>query len=117
MCMLVLHIKAAYTSKMNSDVPISTFYNLTVAYLNGTRNVKLGTQKRRLEPTGLAQPGESLGLMDTGPGSARAESAGWVFLTGLEPNRPVFAVQTRTACVLPGPVGNTNPGATWCRYT
>jgi len=32
------------------------------------------------------------------------------FWTGLEPNRPVFAVQTRTAGGLPGPVANTKSG-------
>jgi hypothetical protein len=32
----------------------------------------------------------------------------------LEPNRPVFAVQTRTAGGLPVPVANTNGGSTIC---
>jgi len=41
--------------------------------------MKPETQNRRLEPTGLAKPGESCGLMGTGPGLARQESAGWVF--------------------------------------
>ena len=52
---------------------------LTVAYLNATINVKPETQNRRLEPTGLAKPGETRGLTGTGPGLARQESAGRVF--------------------------------------
>jgi hypothetical protein len=52
---------------------------LTVAYLNATINVKPETQTRRLEPTGLAKPGETHGLTGTGPGLARQESAGRVF--------------------------------------
>jgi len=52
---------------------------LTVAYLNATVNMKPETQNRRLEPTGLAKPGETRGLTGTGPGLARQESAGRVF--------------------------------------
>jgi hypothetical protein len=52
---------------------------LTVTYLNGTINVKPETQNRRLEPTGLAKPGETRGLTGTGPCLARQESAGRVF--------------------------------------
>jgi hypothetical protein len=52
---------------------------LTVAYQNATINVKPETQNRRLEPTGLAKPRETRGLMGTGPGLARQESAGRVF--------------------------------------
>ena len=51
---------------------------LTVAYLNATINVKPETRNRRLEPTGLAKPGETRGLTGTGPGLARQESAGLV---------------------------------------
>jgi len=43
------------------------------------------TQNRRLEPRGLAKPGEIHGLTGTGPGVARQESAGLVF--GLFRNR------------------------------
>jgi len=46
-------------------------------------NVKPETQNRRLDPTGLAKPGETRGLMGTGPGLAHQESAGrgfgWVW--------------------------------------
>jgi hypothetical protein len=52
---------------------------LTVAYLNATINVKPETQNRRLEPTGLAEAGETRGLTGTGPGLAHQESAGRVF--------------------------------------
>jgi len=52
---------------------------LTVAYLDATINVKPEMQNRRLEPTGLAKPGETRGLMGTGQGLAREESAGRVF--------------------------------------
>ena len=52
---------------------------LTVAYLNATINVKPETQNRRLDPTGIAKPGETRGLTGTGPGLARQESAGRVF--------------------------------------
>jgi len=44
-----------------------------------TINVRPETQNRRLDPTGLAQPGETCGLRGTGPGLARQESAGRVF--------------------------------------
>jgi len=37
------------------------------------------TQTRRLEPTGLAKPGETHGLTGTGPGFARQDAAGQVF--------------------------------------
>jgi hypothetical protein len=49
---------------------------LTVAFLNATINVKPETQNRRMEPTGLAKPGETRGVMGTGLGLARQESAG-----------------------------------------
>jgi len=52
---------------------------LTVAYLIATINMKPETLNRRLEPTGLAKPGETRGLTGTGPGLARQESAGRVF--------------------------------------
>ena len=42
----------------------------------------------------------------SGCGPPRVSGSG--FCPGLEPNRPVFAVQTRTAGRLPGPVANTN---------
>jgi len=41
--------------------------------------MKPETQNRRLERMGLAKPGETRGLMGTGPGLARQESAGRVF--------------------------------------
>jgi len=52
---------------------------LTVTYLNATINVKPETQNWRLEPTGLAKPGDTRGLTGTGPGLAHQESAGWAF--------------------------------------
>jgi len=58
---------------------MANILRLTVAYLNATINVKPETQNRRLEPTGLAKPGETRGLTGTGPGLAREESAGRVF--------------------------------------
>ena len=51
---------------------------LTVAYLNATINGKPETQMLRLEPTGLAKPGENSWFAGTGPGSARPQSAGSV---------------------------------------
>jgi len=73
---------------------------LTVAYLNATINVTPETQKRRLEPMGVAKPGETRGLTGTGPGLARQESA-----------CPVFGrVWNRTYPFLPskpGPFANT----------
>ena len=41
--------------------------------------MKPKTQNRRLEPTGLAKPGETRGLTGTGLGLARQQSAGRVF--------------------------------------
>jgi hypothetical protein len=37
------------------------------------------TQNQRLEPTGLAKPGKTIGLTGTGAGSARPDAAGRVF--------------------------------------
>jgi hypothetical protein len=84
---------------------------LAVADLDATINVKPEPQNRRLEPTGLAKPSETRGLTGMGPGLALQESAGRVFWMGLEPNWPVFVVQTRTAGALPGPIANTIPEA------
>jgi hypothetical protein len=47
--------------------------------MNATINVKPETQNRRLDPTGLANPGETRGLTGMCPGLARQESAGRVF--------------------------------------
>jgi len=44
-----------------------------------------------------------------GYGFGPPRSSGSGFWTGLEPNRTVFPVQTRTAGGLPGPVANTTP--------
>jgi hypothetical protein len=63
-----LQIKAANPLKMNRDIPMSIFYNFTVAYLNATINVKPETENRILEPTCLAKPGETRGLTGTGLG-------------------------------------------------
>ena len=76
---------------------------LTVAYLNATINVKPETQNRRLEPTGLAKPGETRGLTGTGPGLACQESAGRVF--GRFKNRTDLFLRSK-----PGPlVGYLDP--------
>jgi len=42
-----------------------------------------------------------------GSGLGQPRGSGSGFWTVLEPNRPVFAVQSRTAGGLPGPVANT----------
>jgi hypothetical protein len=47
--------------------------------MNTTIIVKPETLNRRLEPTGLAKPGETRGFTSTSPGLARQESAGRVF--------------------------------------
>jgi len=61
---------------------------ITVAHLNATINVKPETQNRRLEPMGLAKPGETRGLTGTGPGLGRQASAGRVLDgSGTEPTR------------------------------
>jgi len=70
---------------------------LTVAYLDATINVKPETQNRRLEPTGLAKPGETRGLTCTGLGLARQESEGRVF--GWFWNRPNLFLGSK-----PGPL-------------
>jgi len=51
---------------------------LLVAYPNATVNVKPEMQNRRLEPTGSATPGETRGLMGTGPRLPGKESQGLV---------------------------------------
>jgi len=53
-----------------------------------------------------------------GYGFGPPRSSGSCFWTGLEPNRTVFPVQTRTAGGLPGPVANTTPWSyTKCSQT
>jgi len=74
---------------------------LTVAYLNATINVKPKPQNRRLEPTGLAKPGETHGLTGKGPGLACQQSAGWVFGRFWNRTDPFLLSK-------PGPVTNTN---------
>jgi hypothetical protein len=59
--------------------------------------MKPETQNRRLDPQV-----DGYGFRS---GPARVSGSG--FWPGLEPNRPVVAVQTRTAGGLPGPVANT----------
>jgi len=84
---------------------------LTVAYLNATINVKPQTQNRRLEPEigtdGSSQTRRNLRVDGYGSGFGPPWVCGSGFWTVLQPNRPVFAVHTRTAGGLPGPVSNT----------
>jgi hypothetical protein len=80
---------------------------LTVADLIATINVKPETPNRRLEPTGLAEPGETRGLTGTGPGLARQESAGRVF--GPFGNRTDQFLRPK-----PGPVANTRCTSAIC---
>jgi len=47
--------------------------------MNATINVKPKTKHRRFDPMGLAKPGETRGLIGTGPGLACQESAGQAF--------------------------------------
>ena len=52
---------------------------LALRYLNTTINTKPETQNWRLEPMGLAKPGETCRLTGTGPGLAREDADGRVF--------------------------------------
>jgi hypothetical protein len=70
---------------------------LTIAYLSATITVKPEMQNRRLEPTGLAKPGETRGLTGPGPGLAHQESAGRDF--GLFWNRTDLFLRSK-----PGPL-------------
>jgi len=78
-CPFVLIIKAANTLETISAVPWSKISLSTVAYLNGTINVKPEMRNRRFELMGLAKPDEPCGLMGTGPGLTRQEAVGRVF--------------------------------------
>jgi len=65
--------------------------------------MKPETQNGRLEPTGLAKPGETRGLTGTGAGLARQDSAGWVF--GRFWNRTYLFLRSK-----PGPLaGHLDP--------
>jgi hypothetical protein len=73
---------------------------LTVARLNATINVKGDTQTGALEQLGLTKPGETWGLMGTGPGLLCQQSVARVF--GLVWNGTKPFLQSK-----PGPVANT----------
>ena len=105
-----LHIKAANMPKMNHDIPIQYFtINSSIAecdYICETRNAE-----SEIGPDGFCQI----------RGNPRIDgNRSWFGLPtviesgsrpGLEPNRPVFAVQTWTAGGFPGPVANTRDDA------
>ena len=58
---------------------IVNILQLPVGYLNVTINGKPETQNQRLDPTGLAKPGETGRWMGMGPGLAGLEAACRVF--------------------------------------
>jgi len=58
-----------------------------------TINVKPETPNQILELTGLAKPRENCGLLDTGPGLARQESAGQGF--GWVANKTDLCLQSK----------------------
>ena len=59
-------------------------------------------------PDGSSQTRRNPRVDGYGSGFGPPRVSGSGFWPGLEPNRPVCAVQTRTAGRLPGPVANTN---------
>jgi len=69
---------------------------LSVAYLIATINVKPETQNWRLEPTSLAKPGKTCGLMGMGSGVARQVSAGRVTWRFLARTVSIGSVPTQT---------------------
>jgi hypothetical protein len=58
-------------------------------------------------PEGSSQTGSNPSVDGYGSGFCPPRVSGSGFWPGLEANRPVFAVQTRTAGGLPGPIANT----------
>jgi len=61
-------------------------------------------QNRRLDPTGLAKPGETHGLTGTGPGLDRQEAAGRVFGRFWNRNEPFFRSKPAPLAGYPDPL-------------
>jgi len=83
---------------------------LTVRYLNATINRKIWKQEPEIETDGSSRTWQNLRVDGDGSGVGPPSSSGSGCWTGLEPNRTIILVQTRTAGRLPRPVANTTPG-------
>jgi hypothetical protein len=103
---LVLHIKAANTSKMNRDVPMSIF---TINSSISERDHKCETRNAvpEIGTDGSSQPRRNPPVDGYGSQFGPPRGSESVFWIGLEPTRPVFMVQAWTAGRLPRPIGNT----------
>jgi len=86
---------------------------LTVAYLNATRDSETWNAETEIGTDGSSQSRQTVWVdgYRSGFGPPRGSKSG--FWMGLECNRPVFAVQTRTAGRLPGPVADTSWVQKW----
>ena len=107
---LVLHIKAANTSKRTLTYH-GQYYTINSRISEcdhkcETRNAELEIGTDRSSQTRRNPRVDGCG---SGFGPPRVCGSG--FWTVPEPNRPVFVVQTRTASGLPGPVANTTQGS------
>ena len=92
-------------SQQYTKVNISQF---TVGYLNATINRTTRHAQPEIGPDGSSQTRQNPRVDWYGSGFGPPRLSGSGFWTVLEPNRPGFAGQTRTAGRLPGPVANTS---------
>jgi len=103
-----LFIKTSNASKTESNVPMSTFLQLTVVDLNATTNSETGNAEPKIgtNRSRTTEPNPQVNGSVSGFGPPRASWLG--YWRGLEQHQYVFAVQTRTAGRFPGPIANTN---------
>jgi len=80
---------------------------LTVGYLNATMNRETRNPEPEIGTDRWSQTRRNPRVDEARAGFGLPRSCGTGFWTGLEPNQPIFPVQTRTTGRLPGPVANT----------
>ena len=85
--------------------------HITVTYLTATANRKTRKQEPDIRTDGLGQTRRNPHVDKSGYGFGLPNSSKSGFWTGLQTNRTIFRVQTRTAGRLPRPVANTTE--TW----
>jgi hypothetical protein len=85
---------------------------LAIGYLNATINRNTWHPEPEIGTNSLNQTRHNPRVNRYGSGFGLPRCAGTGVWTGLEPNRTVLAVETRTACGLPGPIDNTS--YRWC---
>jgi len=102
-----LIVKAANRSTKDSNVPMSIFLHLTVAYINATINHKTPNSEPEIGTNWSSKTRHNPWVDEYKSGFGLPRGSGSGFCLGPEPNWPVIAVQTQTAGRLPRPIANT----------